>query len=145
MRNESVRNHSDDHQAGVSGEELYARRLAGLLRFGTLEEAEDSFRKLDEIYQEYRSVSDRIGTSEVRSLVTHAKRRAESLVANSRLKPEARAKKVEIARWCKVWLDVSDLFFDWLETRKQAEDFRRLFLSGNGRGNGKGNGHGRKG
>lgn len=113
-------------------EEPYAGRLAGLLRFGNLEETEASLRQLDAVYQEYRSASDRVGTSLVRTLVVKGKQRAESLAGNPRVNPGKRREKGEIARWFKVWLDVSDLFFDWLEMRQQSEEFRQLFGQPNG-------------
>jgi hypothetical protein len=116
-------------------EKPYASRLAGLLRFGDLEEAESSLHKLDAIFQEYRSASDRVGTGLVRTLVTKGKQRAESLAANPRVNPEKRREKEEIARWFKVWLEVSDLCFDWIEIRKQTEEFQKLFNSNNGHSN----------
>jgi hypothetical protein len=113
-------------------EEPYASRLTGLLQFGDLEEAESSLRRLDAVFQEYRSASDREGTSLVRTLVTKGKQRAESLAGNPRVNPEKRREKEEVARWFKVWLDVSDLCFDWIEMRKQSEEFQRLFNGHNG-------------
>ena len=116
-------------------EEPYASRLAGLLRFGDLEEAESSLRKLDEIFQQYRSVSDREGTHLVRTLVIKGKQRAESVAANPRVNPEKRREKEEVAHWFKVWLDLSDLCFDWIEVRKQSEEFQNLFPGRNGHSN----------
>ncbi len=113
-------------------EEPYASRLAGLLQFGDLEEVESSLRKLDAVYQEYRAVADRTGTQLVRSLVTKGKQRAESLAANARVNPVKRREKEEVARWFKVWLDVSDLCFDWIEMRKQSEEFQQTFGPQNG-------------
>lgn len=113
-------------------EEPYASRLAGLLQFGDLEEAESSLRKLDAVFQEYRAAADRVGTSLVRSLVVKGKQRAESLAANARVNPAKRREKEEIARWFKVWLDVSDLCFDWIEMRKQSDEFQRVFGPRNG-------------
>jgi hypothetical protein len=114
-------------------EEPYARRLDGMLRFRDLASAEESLRKLDTAYREYREVSDRVGTSLVRSLVLKGKQRAESLAANARVNPQKRREKQEIARWFHVWLEVSDLFFDWLELRKQSEDFQQQFSNHHGR------------
>lgn len=105
----------------------YADRLAGVLHFHDFDEAESALRKLDEIYQEYRAASDRVGTVLVRSLVLKGKLRAESLAANPRVRLEKRREKQEIAQWFRVWLDLSDLFFDWLEMRKQSEDFQKTF------------------
>ncbi len=110
-----------------SMEEPYAGRLEGLLRFSDLESAKGSLERLDALYREYRAVSDRIGTGLVRSLVLKGRERAESLAANPRVNREKRQEKQEIARWFRVWLEVPDLFFDWLELRKRSEDFLSLF------------------
>ncbi|MGE5326665.1 MAG: DUF4385 family protein [Deltaproteobacteria bacterium] len=120
-------------------EEPYASRLAGLLHFRNLEEAEASLHNLDEIFREYRSAADRVGTALVRELISKGKQRAEGLAANARVNPEKRREKEEIARWFKVWLDVSDLCFDWIEMRKQSPEFKQLFNGHNGR-NGSANG-----
>jgi hypothetical protein len=113
-------------------DEPYASRLAGLLHFGSLEEAETSLHKLDCVFQEYRSAADRMGTGLIRALITKGKLRAESLAANPRVNPQKRREKEEIAHWFKVWLDVSDLCFDWIEMRKQTEEFQQLFDGHNG-------------
>ena len=114
-------------------EEPYASRLQGALRFHDRESAEASLQKLDAIYREYRDASDRVGTTLVRSLVLKGRQRAGSLAANSRVRPEKRREKQEIANWFRVWLETSDLFFDWLELRKQSEEFQRLFSDHRGR------------
>jgi hypothetical protein len=49
------------------------------------------------------------------------------VASNPRVSPEKRREKQEIGRWFRVWLEVSDLFFDWLELRKRSEDFQKLF------------------
>jgi hypothetical protein len=108
-------------------DEAYAKRLKGLLHFRDLESAELSLHHLDAVYREYRGISDRVGTSLVRSLVLKGKERAASLATNPRVRPEKRREKQEIAHWFRVWLEISDLFFDWLELRKNSEEFQRLF------------------
>jgi len=110
----------------------YASRLTGLLRFHDLASAEASIQKLDALYREYREVSDRVGTSLVRALVLKGKERAESLAGNGRVRPEKRREKEEIARWFRVWLQISDLFFDWLQLRKQSPEFQALFAHSDG-------------
>jgi len=112
-------------------EEPYAGRLKGLLQFHDLASAEAALQKLDAIYREYRGSSDRVGTSLVRSLVQKGKLRADSLATNPRVGPEKRREKQEIARWFRVWLETPDLLFDWLELRKQSEEFRRMFPDSN--------------
>jgi hypothetical protein len=113
-------------------EEPYASRLEGVLEFHSLESAEASLRKLDAMYREYREISDRIGTGLVRSLVLKGKLRAQSLAANPRVSPEKRREKQEIARWFHVWLETPDLLSDWLELRKNSEEFQQMFLGRNG-------------
>jgi hypothetical protein len=113
-------------------EEPYASQLAGLLQFGDLKEAESSLRKLDAVFQEYRTAADRTGTHLVRELVTKGKQRAESMAANPRINPAKRREKQEVAHWFKVWLDVSDLCFDWIEMRKQSDEFQQVFGKQNG-------------
>lgn len=105
-------------------EEPYASRLKGLLRFGNFEEAEHSLRELDAVYREYRSGGDRKGAELIRAAVLRGRRRAEALAANSRLALTKRTEKREIARWFGVWLQTPLIFFDWLDLRKQSEEFR---------------------
>jgi hypothetical protein len=115
-----------DRFVGPWLEEPYASRVNGTLQFRDLASAEQSLQKLDALYREYREAADRVGTSLVRAVVLRGKQRAESIGANPRVRPEKRREKKEIARWFHVWLETSDLFFDWLEIRKQSEEFQRL-------------------
>jgi hypothetical protein len=121
----------DDRYLDPEMDEPYAGRLEGVLHFGNFVAAEAAIRKLDALYREYRNVADRRGTSLVRSLVLKGKQRAESLARNPRVSEEKRREKQEIAAWFRVWLEVPDLFFDWLEMRKQSEEFRSLFAKDN--------------
>lgn len=127
LRRAGKRVEYSDRFVGPWMEEPYASRLQGLLKFNDLQSAEDSLRKLDVIYREYREVADREGTTLVRSLVLKGKERAKSLASNPRVNPEKRREKEEIAFWFSVWVNNVDLFFDWLEIRKQSEDFKQRF------------------
>lgn len=127
LQQAGIRVNVQDRFVDPDMEEPYAGRLKGLLRFSDFEKAEASIEKLDAVYREYRAVSDRIGTGLVRSLVIKGRERAESLASSPRVSPEKRREKEEIAHWFKVWLDVPDLFFDWLELRKKSRDFHELF------------------
>ncbi len=127
LRQAGARVQYNDPYVDPAMEEPYASRLKGLLQFNDFENAEASLLRLDAVYREYRAVSDRFGTSLVRALALKGKQRAESLASNSRVSPEKRREKHEIGRWFRVWLEVSDLFFDWLELRKRSEDFQKMF------------------
>ncbi len=113
-------------------EEPYASRLRGLLRFADFKAAEQSLQDLDTVYREYRENADREGTHLIRTLVLKGRDRARSLASNPRVHPLKRREKDEIAFWFNVWVDNVDLFFDWLEIRKQSEDFKRRFSNHDG-------------
>ena len=132
LREASVRVNSDSRFVDPAMEEPYASRLEGLLRFRDLDSAEACIQKLDAAYREYRAESDRVGTALVRELGLKGKLRAASMAGNARVREEKRREKGEIAHWFKVWLEVPDLFPDWLEMRKQSEEFQRLFAPKNG-------------
>jgi len=131
LRQAGVRVEYEDRYIDPWMEEPYATRLCGLLQFRDLESAEASLQRLDAIYREYRSNADRVGTTLVRALVTKGRQRAESLAANPRVNPEKRREKAEIALWFRVWLEVPDLFFDWLELRQQSREYQQQFASRN--------------
>jgi hypothetical protein len=124
LREAGVEVDYQDRFADPAMEEPYASRLKGVLQFRDLTSAENSLRNLDQIYREYREAADREGTSLIRSLVLKGKERASSLARNHRISPEKRREKKEVAQWFHVWLESTDLFFDWLELRKQSEEFR---------------------
>ncbi len=127
LREAGVTVEYQDRFAVPAMEEPYAGRLRDALKFSDLAAAEESLRKLFQIFCEYRAASDRQGTSLVRSMVLRGKERAISLSRNPRVSPEKRREKEEIAHWFHVWLETTDLFFDWLELRKASPEFRRKF------------------
>jgi hypothetical protein len=127
LREAGVRVDYEDRYVDPWMEEPYARRLKGVLQFGDLAAAEASLRHLDAIYREYLRAADHTGMRLVRSLAVKGKQRAASLAANLRVSPERRQAKQEIATWFRVWLETPDLFFEWLELRKQSEEFLRLY------------------
>lgn len=111
-------------------DERYARRLEHALHFRDLEDAEACLRNLDAVYREYRAAGDRTGAGLVRAILLKGKMRAEQLAANPRVRDAKRREKREIAAWFRVWLQTPDIFFDWLELRKQTDAFRGEFLCG---------------
>ena len=132
LRADGVRVYYNDPFVDPELPEPYARRLNGLLHFHDFGDAETTLQKMDEAYREYRAASDREGTSFVRALVIKGRQRAESLARNPRIGSDKRREKEEIAYWFKLWLDLPDLFFDWLELRKRSEEFQQEFSNHNG-------------
>ena len=116
-----------------AAEDHHELRANGLLKLRDLNCALTSLQKIDALYRQYREISDRVGTSLVRELVAKSQQRARGMSANSRLGLGKRHEKQEIARWLKVWLEVPDLFYDWLEMRLNSREFQRLFPHFDGR------------
>jgi len=108
-------------------DDAHATRLKGVLHFHDLGEAEAALRKLHEVYRDYRAASDQVGVDLVRALMVNGRLRAESLAASPRVSPEKRREKQEIALWFKIWLDLPEAFFDWLDLRKRSEEYQREF------------------
>jgi hypothetical protein len=107
-------------------QEPYASQLKGLLRFQELDAAETSLRALNKAFEEYRQIGDQMGMHHVRRLALKGKQRASAIAQNPRVGPANRKVKLEIVNWFRVWLESPELFFVWLEVRKQSEEFRSL-------------------
>lgn len=127
LREAGTRVEYDDRYVDPAIPEPYAGRLEGVLKFHDFDSTEAALRRLDELYREFRTAGDRVGTGLVRSLIIKGRQRAESIAGNARVRPEKRREKEEIAHWFKLWLDLPDLFFDWLEIRKRSEEFQQVF------------------
>ena len=46
---------------------------------------------------------------------------------NRKVESQKREEKREISEWFRIWLETPDAFFDWLEVRKVAPEFREKF------------------
>jgi len=98
-----------------------------LLQFSDFHTAEQSLRNLDAAHREYLAAGDHVGARLVRALALKGKLRAQNLARNSRVNGTKREEKQEIATWFRVWLQSPDLFSDWLELRKQSQEFQQKF------------------
>lgn len=121
-------------QAGIpvrrsSGEARanYEEEFRDLLHFSTLEDAEMCLIRLDELLRKFRGENDPAGESRVIEVGQLGLRRAVMISRNAKVDPEKRVEKEEVSRWFRVWLENPGAFFDWLELRKQAPEFRRRF------------------
>jgi len=109
--------------------ERYQQLFDGVLRFDTLAAAEASIRRIDELYRKFQRVGDRSGMRHARELALKGKRRAAGLAHQEQVDAHKRAEKAEIAQWFTVWLQTPALFAQWLELRKAAPEFKRLFAA----------------
>lgn len=108
-------------------EEQYEEEFEDLLHFKTLEDAEVSIMRLDELMRKFGGKGERAAAERVLNVGRLGKRRAEMISRNHKVEPHKREEKVEIANWFRIWLETPDAFFDWLEVRKHSPEFRSKF------------------
>lgn len=108
-------------------EDQFEEEFEDLLHFKTLGDAEVSLMRLDELLRRFRLHGEKAAAERVLEVARLGKRRAEMISRNHKVEAHKRAEKEEIANWFRVWLENPDAFFDWLEVRKQAPDFREKF------------------
>ena len=108
-------------------EEQYEEEFEDLLHFKTLEDAEVSVMRLDELMRKFRTHGEHAAVERVLNVARLGKRRAEMIARNHKVEAHKRAEKLEIANWFRIWLETPDAFFDWLDVRKQSPEFRAKF------------------
>jgi hypothetical protein len=108
-------------------EEQYEEEFDDLLHFKTLEDAEVSLMRLDELMRKFQSQGERAAVERVLNIARLGKRRAEMIARNPKVEGHKRAEKTEIAEWFRIWLETPDIFFDWLDVRKQSPEFQSKF------------------
>jgi hypothetical protein len=108
-------------------EDQFEEEFEDLLHFKTLGDAEVSLMRLDELLRRFKLHGEKAAAERVLEVARLGKRRAEMISRNHKVEAHKRAEKEEIAHWFRVWLENPDAFFDWLEVRKQAPDFREKF------------------
>ena len=108
-------------------EEQYEEEFEDLLHFKTLEDAEVSIMRLDELMRKFRAHNEPAAVKRVLDVARLGKRRAEMIAHNQKVEPGKREEKLEIANWFRIWLETPDAFFDWLDVRKQSPEFLGKF------------------
>lgn len=108
-------------------EEQYEEEFEDLLHFKTLEDAEVSIMRLDELMRKFQTHDERAAVERVLNIARLGKRRAEMIARNQKVEAQKRLEKEEIANWFRIWLETPDVFFDWLDVRKQSPDFQARF------------------
>ncbi|OLC90159.1 MAG: hypothetical protein DMG35_03355 [Acidobacteria bacterium] len=108
-------------------EEKYEEEFEDLLHFKTLEDAEVSIMRLDELMRKFRAHGENAAVHRVLEVARLGKRRAEMISRSHKVEPHKREEKLEIANWFRIWLETPDAFFDWLDVRKQSPEFRAKF------------------
>jgi hypothetical protein len=108
-------------------EDQFEEEFEDLLHFRTLNDAEVSLMRLDELWRRFQAHGERAAAGRVLDVARLGKRRAEMIARNHKVEPRKRQEKEEIANWFRIWLETPDAFFDWLDVRKQSPEFREKF------------------
>jgi hypothetical protein len=108
-------------------EDQYEEEFEYLQHFNTLEDAEVSVMRLDELMRKFRGQGEHAAVERVLNVARLGKRRAEMISRNQKVEAPKRAEKEEIANLFRIWLETPDAFFDWLDVRKQSTEFKSKF------------------
>lgn len=108
-------------------EERFEEEFDDILHFKTLQDAEVSLTRLDELLRRFRAHGEKAAVERVLEIGRLGKRRAEMISHNRKVEAPKREEKKEIAEWFRIWLENPDAFFDWLEIRKAAPEFHDKF------------------
>ena len=98
-----------------------------LLHFANLLETEACLRHLDDLWRGFRAEEQRAQAERILEVARLGLQRAKMIAGNKRVSAARRAEKEEIRQWFRVWLENPEVFFDWLEVRKQTPDFMDKF------------------
>ena len=113
-------------------EDQFEEEFEDLLHFKTLEDAEVSLMRLDELMRRFQTHNEPAAVERVLEIARLGKRRAEMIARNPKVEAQKRKEKEEIASWFRIWLETPDAFFDWLDVRKESPDFRAKFPQAEG-------------
>ena len=108
-------------------EERFEEEFEDILHFSTLQDAEVSLTRLDELLRRFRVHGEKAAVERVMEIARLGKRRAEMISHNRKVEEQKRKEKREIAEWFRIWLETPDAFFEWLEVRKASSEFRESF------------------
>src|SRR5271169_2444678 len=104
-------------------EDRFEEEFEDILHFKTLQDAEVSLTRLDELLRRFQAHEEKAAVERVLEIARLGKRRAEMISLNRKVETRKREEKREIAEWFRIWLETPDAFFDWLEVRKASPEF----------------------
>ena len=108
-------------------EDRFEEEFEDILHFKTLQDAEVSLTRLDELARRFRAHGEKAAVERVLEVARLGKRRAEMISHNRKVEEKKRKEKKEIAEWFRIWLEMPDSFFNWLDVRKSSAEFRANF------------------
>ena len=127
-----MRHHEiSEPEATRRGEDRYAAVFRNLIKFSTFDEAETTFKNLENLRQKFQRDNDQEGRRNLLYKARQARERAEMIYKNPKVSEQKRREKAEIAEWFKIWLETPQIFFGWLNLRKKSPEFLAKFINEN--------------
>ena len=108
-------------------EERFEEEFDDILHFKTLQDAEVSLTRLDELMRRFKAHGENAAMDRVLDIARLGKRRAEMISHNRKVEAKKREEKKEICEWFRIWLETPEAFFDWMEVRKASPEFSEKF------------------
>jgi hypothetical protein len=108
-------------------EDRFEEEFEDILHFKTLQDAEVSLTRLDELMRRFQEHGEKAAVERVLEIARLGKRRAEMIARNRKVEAKKRDEKKEISEWFRIWLETPEAFFDWMEVRKASPEFRDKF------------------
>ena len=102
------------------------------LGFANLQEALESFVKLDEQRQRLEGANNDQDLKRLRESIVRARADVQLRAQSKIVSPGEREEAKEIANWLRVWLESPELFIDWLDLRRRSAEFVKKFGEGFG-------------
>lgn len=107
--------------------EKYESLFRALNAFGTLEEAETTLRRIDELHEKFQQAGNKTGVQFARQAALRLKQQTAELSQSPKLAEHRRIELGEINQWATVWLQTPGLFAQWLELRKASAVYKSSF------------------
>jgi hypothetical protein len=108
-------------------EDHFEEEFEDILHFKSLQDAEVSLTRLDELMRRFQLHGEKAAVERVLEVGRLGKRRAEMISRNRKVDARKREEKKEIGEWFRIWLETPDAFFDWLDVRRASPEFKEKF------------------
>ncbi len=106
-------------------EERFEEEFDDILHFKTLQDAEVSLTRLDELLRRFKDHEEPAAAQRVLEIARLGKRRAEMIARNRKVEAKSAKRKRKSREWFRIWLETPDAFFNWLDVRKASPAFQR--------------------
>jgi len=118
--------------------ELYVKRHArspydamffNIMKLADLGQTHGTIRNLENLRKKLAGENDKEGLRLLREKALKGKSHALEMAADQRLANTARLENAEIAEWLTIWLQLPEIFENWVTLRQNSADFREKFGS----------------